>query len=57
MRVHPVELPLPAQTGFYRSFRDKVKGDLSLPSKLVRYARIMGLVAGNWRIIKKAFFT
>ncbi|HKP96768.1 MAG TPA: NAD(P)/FAD-dependent oxidoreductase [Fibrobacteria bacterium] len=56
IRDFVVDLPLPAQTAFYRIFRDMVKGDLSLPSKVVGYARMMGLAAGNWKVAKRAFF-
>lgn len=57
IRDFVVDLPPPAQTAFYRIFRDMVKGDLSLPSKVVGYARLLGLAAGNWKTAKKSFFT
>ncbi len=55
IRDFVVELPLPTQTAFYRIFKDMVDADLSLPSKLVGYARMLGLAAGNWKAAKKAF--
>jgi digeranylgeranylglycerophospholipid reductase len=57
IRDFVVDLPLPAQTAFYRIFRDMVKGDLSLPAKAVGYARMLGVAAGNWKATKKAFFS
>lgn len=57
IRDFVVDLPLPAQTAFYRIFRDMVKGDLSMPSKLIGYTRMLGLAAGNWKTTKKAFFS
>jgi digeranylgeranylglycerophospholipid reductase len=57
IRDFVVDLPLPAQTAFYRIFRDMVKGDLSMPSKVIGYTRLLGLAAVNWKTTKKAFLT
>ncbi|MEO7427433.1 MAG: NAD(P)/FAD-dependent oxidoreductase [Fibrobacteria bacterium] len=57
IRDFVVDLPLPAQTAFYRIFRSMVKGDLSMPAKLIGYTRMLGLAAGNWKTTKKAFFS
>lgn len=57
IRDFVVDLPLPAQIAFYRIFKDMVKGDLSLPAKVIGYARMLGLAAGNWKTTKKAFFS
>jgi len=57
IRDFVVELPLAAQTAFYRIFKAMVDADLSLPSKVIGYARMLGLSAGNWNATKKAFFT
>lgn len=56
IRDFVVELPLPAQTAFYRIFKDMVDADLSLPSKVVGYARMLQLAAGNWQATRKSFF-
>ena len=56
IRDFVVELPLPAQTAFYRIFKDMVDADLSLPSKVVGYARMMQLAARNWQATRKSFF-
>jgi len=56
IRDFVVDLPLPAQTAFYRIFRGMVAGDLSLPAKFVGYVRLLGLAAGNWQATKKNFF-
>ncbi len=55
IRDFVVDLPLPAQTAFYRIFKDMVAGDLSLPAKLIGYTRMLGLAAGNWKTTKKFF--
>ncbi|MDB5106971.1 MAG: geranylgeranyl reductase [Fibrobacteres bacterium] len=57
IRDFVVDLPLPAQTAFYRIFQGMVKGNLSMPSKFLGYTRMLGLAAGNWKTTKKAFFT
>jgi digeranylgeranylglycerophospholipid reductase len=57
IREFVVELPHPAQTAFYRIFRDMVKADLSLSSKVTGYAGMLALAAGNWQATKKAFLT
>jgi digeranylgeranylglycerophospholipid reductase len=57
IRDFVVDLPLPAQTAFYRIFRDMVKGDLNMPSKVIGYTRLLGLAAVNWKATKKAFFS
>jgi hypothetical protein len=33
-----------------------VDADLSLPSKVVGYARMLGLAARNWQAMRKSFF-
>lgn len=55
IRDFVTELPLPAQTAFYRIFKDMVDADLSLPSKVVGYARMLQLAAGNWQASRKFF--
>jgi digeranylgeranylglycerophospholipid reductase len=57
IRDFVVDLPLPAQTAFYRIFRDMIKGDLAMPAKVIGYTRLLGLAAVNWKAAKKAFFS
>jgi digeranylgeranylglycerophospholipid reductase len=54
IREFVVELPAPAQTAFYRTFRDMITADLSFASKVSGYARVLALAAGNWKAAKKA---
>jgi len=56
IRDFVVDLPREAQIAFYGIFKDMVDGDLSLPTKFVGYARMLGLAAKNWTATKKAFF-
>jgi digeranylgeranylglycerophospholipid reductase len=55
IRDFVVDLPLPAQTAFYRIFKDMVDADLSFGSKAVGYTRMLALAAANWQSAKKAF--
>ncbi|MEO6094270.1 MAG: NAD(P)/FAD-dependent oxidoreductase [Fibrobacteria bacterium] len=57
IRDFVVELTPEAQTAFYGIFKGMVDGELSLPAKVVGYARMLGLAASNWKVTRKAFFT
>lgn len=57
IRDFVVDLDPAAQTAFYRIFKGMVDGNLSMPSKFIGYARMLGLAAGNWNVTKKAFFS
>jgi digeranylgeranylglycerophospholipid reductase len=56
IRDFVVELAPEAQSAFYAIFKDMVDGDLSLPAKVIGYARMLGLAGKNWSATKKAFF-
>jgi digeranylgeranylglycerophospholipid reductase len=56
IRDFVVELAPEAQAAFYAIFKGMVDGDLSLPAKVIGYARMLSLAGKNWSATKKAFF-